>query len=284
MATLSIFPMLGVGKYHRRSRVVDTCARLPASETKRTRLSLSSDLYSSSSRIRFCSRGRISSSGFVDSPSLEPQHLRLVSRRSSTSVVTKAMAHQQGMVSRAAELVNDYSHCKNNSIEGVMMGIMADVIQHCFKDECEGMREKVFDQMGSGLASLFRVSMSVAADSALAPIPKKRDLADITVEDLEQVRRMLQLTSLPFHNGTNDEDFQRLTDMLRPGEGQERRLTGSELSQICERLGSDVAQCLVPLAMCFPELPLYAKQRALLMPAEVVGKMALSLIGSPNRR
>jgi hypothetical protein len=38
-------------------------------------------------------------------------------------------------VSRATERVNDYSHCKNNSIEGAMMGIMEDVIQHCFKDE-----------------------------------------------------------------------------------------------------------------------------------------------------
>jgi hypothetical protein len=78
------------------------------------------------------------------------------------------------------------------------------------------MRERVFDQMGSGLAALVRVSMGVAAESSPAPIPNKRDIADITMEDLEQVRRMLQLTSLPFHN-TYDEDLQRLTNILRVG-------------------------------------------------------------------
>lgn len=38
-------------------------------------------------------------------------------------------------VSRAAELEDDYGHCRNNSIEDAVMGIMSDVISHCFKDE-----------------------------------------------------------------------------------------------------------------------------------------------------
>ena len=38
-------------------------------------------------------------------------------------------------MSRAAAPVNDYDYCKNNSIEGAMTAIMADVLQHCFKDE-----------------------------------------------------------------------------------------------------------------------------------------------------
>lgn len=79
------------------------------------------------------------------------------------------------------------------------------------------MREKVFDQMGNGLAALFRLWTGVAADSIPAPIPNKRDLADITEADLEQVQRMLELTSLPFatfHN-THDDDLKRLTNILQ---------------------------------------------------------------------
>ena len=72
----------------------------------------------------------------------------------------------------------------------------------------------MFDQLGSGFAALFRVWMSVAEDSSPAPIRRKRDPADITEADLEQVRRLLQLTSLPFHN-TYDEDLKRLTNMLK---------------------------------------------------------------------
>jgi len=74
------------------------------------------------------------------------------------------------------------------------------------------MREKVVNQVGSGLAALVRVYMGVAADSSTAPIPNK--FAIIEDGDLEQVRRLLQLTSLPFHN-TYEEELQDLMNMLQ---------------------------------------------------------------------
>ena len=78
--------------------------------------------------------------------------------------------------------------------------------------QCDGMREKVVDQMGSGFAALLRVYMSVAADSS--PTPNK--LIDTAIEngDLEQVRRLLQLTSLPFHN-TYEDDLKELLNLLQ---------------------------------------------------------------------
>lgn len=79
------------------------------------------------------------------------------------------------------------------------------------------MRGKVVDQMGKGLAALYRVSVGVAAESSGAPIRIASlvpQLSTIKDEDLEQVRRLLQLTSLPF-NSTDDEDFKRLTSMLQ---------------------------------------------------------------------
>ena len=45
--------------------------------------------------------------------------------------------------------------------------------------------------------------------------------------------------------------------MQKTGNGQngsERTLSESELSQICERLGSDLVQCIGPLVMCFPQV------------------------------
>jgi hypothetical protein len=36
--------------------------------------------------------------------------------------------------------------------------------------------------------------------------------------------------------------------------GSERTLSESELSQICERLGSDLVQCIGPIVMCFPQV------------------------------
>ncbi len=77
-------------------------------------------------------------------------------------------------------------------------------------DQCDGMREKVVDQMGSGFAALLRVYMSVAADSS--PTPNK--FASIENGDLEQVRRLMQLTLLPFHNAY-EEDLKELVNMLQ---------------------------------------------------------------------
>lgn len=79
------------------------------------------------------------------------------------------------------------------------------------------MRAKVVDQMGSGLAALYRMSVSVRAadNSTVVPIiPNKNKFAAIEDGDLEQVRRLLQLTSLPFHNSYED-DLQELMNMLQ---------------------------------------------------------------------
>jgi len=78
------------------------------------------------------------------------------------------------------------------------------------------MRDKVLDQMAQGLAALCRVSVGVAAESNVAPIPipVPNQFSSIKDEDLEHVRRMLQLTSLPFNN-TYDEDLQTLMKMLQ---------------------------------------------------------------------
>lgn len=77
------------------------------------------------------------------------------------------------------------------------------------------MRGKVLDQMGRGLAALCRVSVGVAAESSSpVPIPIIPELSTIREEDLEQLRRLLHLTSLPF-NSTEDEDFKRLIKMLK---------------------------------------------------------------------
>lgn len=72
----------------------------------------------------------------------------------------------------------------------------------------------MLDQVGRGLAALCRVSVGVAAESPAAPIPIIPELSTIREEDLEQVRRLLHLTSLPF-NSTEDEDFKRLIKMLK---------------------------------------------------------------------
>lgn len=78
------------------------------------------------------------------------------------------------------------------------------------------MRDKVLNQMGQGLAALCRVSVGVAAESNVAPIPipVPDQFATINSGDLEQVRRMLQLTSLPFNN-THDEDLNQLMNILQ---------------------------------------------------------------------
>ena len=78
-------------------------------------------------------------------------------------------------------------------------------------------RSKVLDQMGKGLAALCRVSVGVAAESSNAPIPIASmvpELSTIRDEDLEQVKRLLHLTSLPFQS-TEDEDFKLLMKMLQ---------------------------------------------------------------------
>lgn len=197
--------------------------------------------------------------------------------------VVDSRRHRNAIICRAAQ--DKYGQCKCS--EDAVMAIMKDAIQHCLNKECDTTRHKVLDQMGQGLAALFRVSVGVAAESneAPIPIPVPALLSSIQDEDLERVRRMLQLTSLPFNNAY-DEDLQTLMKLLQTGNGEEMRrtLSGSELAQICERLGSDLVQCLGPLVMCFPELPLWAKHRALLLPAEVAGKMAFSLLTGPNVR
>jgi hypothetical protein len=72
--------------------------------------------------------------------------------------------------------------------------------------------------MGKGLAALCRVSVGVAAESSNAPVPitsmVPELLSTIRDEDLEQVQRLLHLTSLPFQS-TEDEDFKRLMKMLQ---------------------------------------------------------------------
>jgi hypothetical protein len=52
--------------------------------------------------------------------------------------------------------------------------------------------------------------MSVVADSS--PTPNK--FSSIENGDLEQVRRLMQLTSLPFHNAY-EEDLKELVNMLQ---------------------------------------------------------------------
>ncbi|KAG0557403.1 hypothetical protein KC19_11G127000 [Ceratodon purpureus] len=219
--------------------------------------------------------------------------LSLVLRRSTESKFsatrTAANRHQNHadvVTCRASSHVDKYGQCK--CIEDAVISIMKDTIQHCLHKENDMMRGKVLDQMGKGLAALCRVSVGVAAESSIAPIPIKSmvpELSTIRDEDLEQIRRMLHLTSLPF-SSTEDEDFKRLMKMLqKTGDGKDgskRTLTESELSQITERLGSDMVQCVGPVVMCFSELPLWAKHRAMLLPAEVAGKVALSLLTGPK--
>lgn len=253
------------------------------------------DISVDASGNEFCTRASLSF--YVSEVGTSQRHgLPSVSRRSAKSTFATRQAankHQNYATvvncrAGAASQVDKYGHCK--CIEDAFTSIMKDTIQHCLNNENDVMRDKVLDQMGRGLAALCRVSVVVAAESSTAPIPiafMVPQLSTIRDEDLEQVRRLLHLTSLPFHS-TEDEDFKRLTKMLqKTGDGQDgskRTLNEYELSQICERLGSDMVQCLGPMVMCFPGLPLWAKHRALLLPAEVAGKVAFSLLTGPTSR
>lgn len=76
------------------------------------------------------------------------------------------------------------------------------------------MRQKVINQMGKGLAALIRVSTAVAAEST-APIQMAiPEFSTIAEDDLEQVQRMLKLTSLPFQS-TYDHDLNHLMEILQ---------------------------------------------------------------------
>lgn len=176
---------------------------------------------------------------------------------------------------------DDYGNCK--CIEDAVTLIVTDALQHCLGTENDAMRQKVINQMGKGLAALIRVSTAVAAEST-APIQMAiPEFSTIAEDDLEQVQRMLKLTSLPFQS-TYDHDLNHLMEILQTSDRQGRKLRASDLSQICERLASDMVQCLGPLAMCFSQLPLWAKHRALLLPAQMASSVAFNLLAGPDSR
>ncbi|XP_024360678.2 uncharacterized protein [Physcomitrium patens] len=226
---------------------------------------------------------KISASRIITSASTSLRTAQLASRvlRGTTVkiITTTTKSRNATICCRASQ--DDYGNC--SSVEEAVTAIMKDTLQHCLGEENDTMREKVLNQMGKGLAALVRISAAVAAASPAPPPISIPAMSTIAEDDLEQVRRMLKLTSLPFHSSF-DHELTELMLILQTGYGHDRNLTANELSQICKRLGSDMVQCLGPLFMCFHELPLWAKCNAFMLPADMAGRVAFNLLAGPNTR